>query len=148
MTWVRGHTFYKNKNTNHRQGAYHLDDNVDDVPRSSLIWAREKEEEKHKALDDQLGNGLHHTIAVCDRENHTLGEHVNDEWHKHPPVTLPIGVVEDAVLKPSFLILIEQRNIALFLLGSFDSDPDLNSEESEDSCEYRKGDTGEEFCGP
>ena len=87
-------------------------------------------------------------MPVAGGQNATLCKHVDDGRHEKPPVASLVRVIEEAVLDPSLLVLVQSRGVPFgpFVLAG--DDPDTYGEEGEDGSEDSQSDAGENFGGP
>lgn len=123
----------KDEDAGNREDANDLDGDVDDVTRLALKGTAPQQKAKHESLNDELGRGLGHAVAIASGKNATLGEQVDDDGDEDPPVVLLVGLVEETVLHPVVLVIVETADIALGLLQLASSAPNLVREEGEDT---------------
>ena len=97
---------YKDENTTNSQCSDDLNEDVDDVSGFSLEWSIPYEKSKHQHLNDELSNGLCHSMSICSCEDTSFGEHVDDKRNEYPPEVFLVGIVEEAVLEPMALVLV------------------------------------------
>ena len=70
--------FDKDQDTDDGQDAHDLDDDVDDVAASEVVWSRPDQETEENDFDRHLTDGLHHTVAVGACDDGVAREHVDD----------------------------------------------------------------------
>ena len=130
------------------QDAHDLDDDVDDVPRPALVGSAPQQQDEHDGLDGQLPDGLGLAVAVAGGDDGAAGEHVDDGGDEQPPVLLAVGLVEERVLDPDGLVLVQAAGVALGLLQAAHGAPDAPREVGQDAGEGGERDGGQGDGGP
>ena len=103
---------------------------------------------KQKGFNDELTGSLGKAMTICASNDATTRESVDDGGYENPPVVPLKVLVEDRVLAPSFLVIVEGRVVALELLVFVCDAPDLPGEEGQDSRKGSQGDTSKYFGAP
>lgn len=139
---------HKDENADDGQQTDNLDGDVENVAGLALKGPVPDEEAQHEGLDDELRNGLGHAVRVADSHDDALGKHVADDGDEQPPVGLFVVVVEELVLDPEVLVLVQLAGIAVELLQLLGRADDHVCKEGEHAREQGKGKAGEQFGGP
>lgn len=120
-----------------------MDGNIDPLAGLPLVRPAPEEKDKHDSLNGKLTGRLEKSVSVTAGDDTAPEEHVNDCGDEDPPVALLVVVVEETVLAPGLLVFVQRLGVALGLFVLASQLPDAESEESEDTGEYRECDGGE-----
>lgn len=140
--------FDKDEDASDGKNTNRLDDDVENVAGAALVGSAPEKQDKHAALNDELGNGLRHAVAITSGNASTFGKHVDDDGNKQPPVVFAVGIVEEGILGPDLLVLVEGLGVTLGSLEFLHSRVNLPGEEGKNTSKETKSDTGERLGGP
>lgn len=138
----------KHQDASNRQQTHNLDGDVEHIARLALEGAVPDENSQHQRLNDKLRNALGQSVLIADGHDDTLGEHVEDNGDEHPPEGLLVRVVEQLVLDPQILVLIESADIAVGRLELLGSRDDLVREEHQHARKQCQCDAGQRLGSP
>lgn len=106
----------KDENANNGQQADDLNGDVENVAGLALKGSVPDEDSQHDGLNDKLSNSLSHSVCVAYGHDDALGKHVADDGDEEPPVRLLVIVVEELVLDPEVLVLVQLAGVTVELL--------------------------------
>ena len=126
---------HKDDDTNHRQRTHHLNDDVDPITRLRHKWATPYQQAQHQGFDDQLSARLEHAMSVAGGDDAAPRKHIQDSGNENPPQVLLVLIVEQGVLDPYVLVLVQCMMIALCLSVPPRQLPDFEGEEGQHGSE-------------
>ncbi|KAL2284534.1 hypothetical protein FJTKL_08905 [Diaporthe vaccinii] len=138
----------EDQNAGNGKNANHGDGDVDNVAGFALVGSIPDKKAEHQSLDYELGNALRHSVVVTSGQDDSLCQHVEDGGNEDPPVVLLVVLVEQAVLDPDVLVLVQLTGIAVHLLKLLGGGEDLVSEEGQDAGEESKCHTSQGLGSP
>ncbi|KAI6770299.1 hypothetical protein HG530_004928 [Fusarium avenaceum] len=137
-----GELVNKDKDQRHRQNANSLDGDTDDVARLSLKRSSPDEEAQKDGLNNELSDGLSHTVAIANSKGAALSKEIDNSRDEDPPVILLVRLVEQGVLDPNLFVVVQGVGIALSVLQLLDCAEDLPCEPAQNSCKDCERNTG------
>ena len=87
-------------------------------------------------------------MSIASRNDTTSGKHVCDRRNEQPPVTPLVGVVEETILAPRFLVFVKNRIVSLYLFELMSFIPDLVGKAKKDGGEKNKRKASKGFRCP